>query len=415
MVISSYEKEMNSMDGRIGKRYVSSSQIVTLHNASLHNGEDLFLNRNVIFYRIELEPGYSREEYVRRFKHTASFNHEGFLHILDTAFEERSVLIVLQLKPGKLLRESLPAKNWTFENVVGVISDLGISFLDAMEEQITGFSVTVDNLWHGENGRLSVINYWDEREPETQGAIGLCRLMIQLLSGSTEIPGPFESLHARLERIPIPTATLEQKESLVKLIKHVGQGQSSLSTLIFGLRKLQSASSFEEDDDDEEEIEEAEAPTAIQPPAPARAVRKFTLIKGLSFGAIGLFLVAVILTWVLWHSSSSKQNRQVSVTPSHSVKPVTDSSTPKQTQTPATNIPKNTDSNPENKEAIVPNLVGLSQADAEKQALAAGLHYNYLLEANSGAKGTVTKQNPAAGTKGLQGDNVTFWVSKGSP
>jgi beta-lactam-binding protein with PASTA domain len=37
------------------------------------------------------------------------------------------------------------------------------------------------------------------------------------------------------------------------------------------------------------------------------------------------------------------------------------------------------------------------------------------LEANQQTKGSVFKQNPDAGTKASKGDNITFWVSKGSP
>ncbi|PYI55497.1 PASTA domain-containing protein [Paenibacillus flagellatus] len=63
----------------------------------------------------------------------------------------------------------------------------------------------------------------------------------------------------------------------------------------------------------------------------------------------------------------------------------------------------------------VPSLVGLSKADAEKQALAAGLRYSYFLEANAqAAAGTVFKQDPAPDGKVAKGSRVTFYVSKGS-
>ncbi|WJH37360.1 PASTA domain-containing protein [Paenibacillus sp. CC-CFT747] len=62
---------------------------------------------------------------------------------------------------------------------------------------------------------------------------------------------------------------------------------------------------------------------------------------------------------------------------------------------------------------IVPALVGLTKEDAEKQAVAAGLHYNFFLENDSLPAGAVFKQDPPAGTPAAKGDNVTFWVSKG--
>ncbi|MFD0693047.1 PASTA domain-containing protein [Paenibacillus sp. GCM10027628] len=395
---------MDRLDRRIGNRYVSNSQITTLYNGVLHYGEDLFLNRKVIFYSTVLKEGQSEDTYLLKFKHTASFNHEGFLHILDTSFKERTVLIVLQQKPGQLLTEHGSGQPWVFENAVNLVTDLGVSMLDAMEEQVTGFSVGMENLWYGENERISVINYWDEGTPLTQGARGLCGLLVQLLTGKKEMTDPFDVLHTHLERIQIKGATDEQKEALIKLVKHVGQGQASLSTLIFGLRKLQTVSI-----PDEEQL-----PLPSRTSFSSEPVQKLPFLKRKSVGAAVLVVVAIFAIWMVW-PSSSKTNRP---TPSHSDKPVSALPTPTPSPLKATSSPKASETSgagtEASKEVLIPNLVGLTLADAEKQALAAGLHYNYLLETGSQAKDTVTKQDPAAGTKGMQGDNVTFWVSKGS-
>lgn len=58
-----------------------------------------------------------------------------------------------------------------------------------------------------------------------------------------------------------------------------------------------------------------------------------------------------------------------------------------------------------------PNLVGLTKEDAEKQALAAGLKYSFVIESQEGGtKGTVFKQEPAAGSEVKKGDRITFSV-----
>lgn len=63
---------------------------------------------------------------------------------------------------------------------------------------------------------------------------------------------------------------------------------------------------------------------------------------------------------------------------------------------------------------IVPNLVGLTQEEAEKQALAAGLKYSFKKENAEGTEaGKVFKQEPAAGTEFKKGDRVTFYVARG--
>ncbi|NEW05018.1 PASTA domain-containing protein [Paenibacillus sp. SYP-B3998] len=394
------------MNEQVSSRYVPSSQIVTLHNGAIYRGKDIVLNRQVLLYKTRLQEGQNSDTFVRTYSLQAGFQHEGFHHILDTVSEDGYDVIILQSKPGILWKDALQTKHLTFDNVINIVSDLGVSILDALETQVTGFSLEATNLWLGENGRLSVINYWDNGESQAQGAIGLCRVCMQFITQTIEIPGPFETLHAHLERQPMPTATAEQKQGLIKLVKQVGQGQASLPTFIFGLRKLLSTNGL---------VDEGEALPSIAP-IPIREARKFNSFPRANITVLALVLIAVFITWALWPSSSSKSNRHVSVTPSQTAKPLADPSVSKQPPAQITATPTDSETKAEpKKEAVIPNLVGLSQVDAENHALAAGLHYNFLLETNSQAKGTVTKQEPAAGTKGMQGDNVTFWISKGNP
>ena len=64
--------------------------------------------------------------------------------------------------------------------------------------------------------------------------------MIQLFTGEETITGDFEVMHTHWSA-HIPSATLEQKFALIKLVKLICQGQASLSSLIFGLRSLPSS------------------------------------------------------------------------------------------------------------------------------------------------------------------------------
>jgi hypothetical protein len=390
------------MDKSIEKRYVPHSQIHSLNNGSINYGEDLFLHRKVMLYMAGFMEKQSMEAYTLKIRKTASFKNDGFLHILDTSFEERSVLIVLQYRPGKLLLGELNHPMWTFPYAIKLVADLGVSMLDAMEEQIIGYSIGVENLWLSEDERLSIINYWEEGETHTQGAIGLCRLLLQLLSGSTEIPGPFEAIHTYLERIHIPMATAEQKVALVTLIKRVCQGQASLSTLIFDLQSF-----FVAKKANEEAIPFYSTKAIENNSLDPKTVEKepVRLFKWVGLGAFSLVL-AIFLIWFLW--PSPKHNEHVSV-PTSTDKPSLSPSPIKTLE------PTSKPQSPDIQEVSIPNLIGLTQADAEKQALTAGLHYDYILEANQQTKGSVFKQNPVSGTKALKGDNITFWVSKGSP
>ncbi len=407
------------MHKKIGTRYVPDTQIVALPHGTLHYGDDLFLTRKVLLYQIELQPGQIGEDYIRTLHHKAAFIHDGFQHILDTSVEEDSVTIILQAKPGSLFSNHVNKKEMSFHTIIAMIADLGVSLLDAMEERITGFTVGAENLWLDDHGKLSVINYWDKGDPQAQGAIGLCRLMIQLFTGAETITGAFEVMHTHLERTPIPSATYEQKLALIKLIKLVCQGQASLSSLIFGLRSLPSSGQKQDVgpihkqihyqnpskiqnsvvDEVDDEVDEAA-------PAADKRSQSLSALSKAGIGAIAILVVVLVTVWALWPSSKTEP---VVVVPIPTATPLASTNTP----APSTTKPLG-DSNKQAEEVAIPNLVGLSQADAEAQALAAGLHYNFLIEANDQPKGTVIKQDPKSGTKGLQGDNVTFWVSKGS-
>lgn len=405
------------MHNKMGTRYIPGTRIISLPQGALHNGEDIFLTRKVLLYNIQLEPGQFGADYMQTLQHKAAFIHDGFQHILDTSVEEDSVTIILQAKPGSLFSAHINMEKWTFQSVIAMIADLGVSLLDALEERITGFSVAPENLWLDDHGKLSVINYWDEGDAQTQGAIGLCRLMIQLFIGSQPVTGAFEVMHTHLERAVIPSASPEQKAALVKLVKLICQSQASLSSLVFGLRSLQSPRvetappihaarpsrtakvqepALEEDvSEDEDEDEDA-------PGSRGSALRK----TGIGAAAV---LVVAAGAWILWPSPEKEAPAPTPQIQTNTPTPASNSPSPSPTPTKAAG-----DANKQLEEIVIPNLVGLQQTDAEKKALEMGLHYKFFIEANELPNGTVIRQEPQPGVKGLEGDNVTFWVSKGS-
>ncbi|SEB40041.1 PASTA domain-containing protein [Paenibacillus sp. GP183] len=379
------------MTESIETRYVPSTLIRSFSNGALQKGEDIYLNRKVLLYTIKGQTTKSVEEYVSKLSKIAAFKHEGFHYILDTAFGEHSVLIVQESKPGRLLLEEIQQKHWTFSEAVSLVATLGISMLDAMERQITGFSTGIENVWVAADGRLSILNYWDEGEPQKQGAVGLCGLLLQMLSRAAVRFGPYEALHTHLENIQIASSK-EQKDALVKLFKRVSLGQASLSALVFGLQSLPAAY----------ESEEAQIPFDIQKePVPARFYK---------FVGAGVFTIVFLGLMIWFLSSSSFLNRNETLTTKDIVKPtVNTTNTPVPQNQP---IAKDIPSNPPQNELTTPTLVGLTQAEAEKQALSSGLHYKYFIEPNGQAQGAVFKQDPQPGSNISKGDNVTFWIGK---
>ncbi|NQX57833.1 Stk1 family PASTA domain-containing Ser/Thr kinase [Paenibacillus qinlingensis] len=394
------------MPDRIGTRYVPSTQIVSFPHGTLHYGDDVFLTRKVLLYRKALRHNQLGVDYISSLQDKAAFIHDGFHHMLDTSIAQDAVTIILQAKSGSLFAHTMFKRKWTYAAVVAIISDLGVSLLDAMEDKITGFSVRPDNLWLTDQNKLSVINYWEVDEPQEQGAVGLCRLMIQLLTGSETISDTFEVMHTSLERASIPSATTEQKLALIRLIKFICHGQSSLSSLVFGLRSLPPTVPSNKSNMEAEPIPEGS--TEVLPVAQYEShTRSNRSAKLIALGAVSALVVGVVSVWYLWPEPRVVET-VVIISP-------TPTSTPIATASPsATATAKLTTLKEEGESTVVPNLVGQTQEAAEQMALAAGLHYNFFIETSTLAKGTVTKQDPKAGTNGLVGDNVTFWVSKGA-
>jgi serine/threonine-protein kinase len=295
-----------------------------------------------------------------------------------------------------------------------------------MEEQITGFSVGVDNLWLNEDDRLSVINSWEDGPPIFTGPLGLCSLIIQLSSGSTQIPDPFTALDNYLLQIDLLQASAEQKSALIKLVRRAYYGQASLSSLVIGLQGLLHIKNQFEKIQAVPVTEPVHAAIPIsrnqaqQPAAipynleiipPETEIdeeeethvpfykRKFAVVLGLIFAAF--------LIWMIWPSAQTPKNPVDSSPPPSNQSSTVPSATPVPTPT------KDNSVIGPGQDTTVPNLVGMKRADAEQQAKSSGLHYEFFIEVHAESEsGTVFKQDPAADTKAVKGDKVTFWVSK---
>jgi eukaryotic-like serine/threonine-protein kinase len=412
------------MNRSMEERYVTHTQIQTFSKKQLFYGEDLSLQREVMLYIIENIDYQTYNDYIRKFKKASSFVHAGFQHILDTSIEDNSIFIVLEHKSGNPLLLDLKKQEWVFNRIITLISDLGVSMLDGMEEQITGFSVGVDNLWLSGDDRLSIINFWEDGEPQFTGPLGLCSLVIQLSSGSTQIPDPFKALDNYLQQFDQLQASTEQKSALIKLVRRAYHGQSSLSSLVIGLQGLLHIKSPMDD-----------IPAFIAPipaaPIPAAPVqqptapynmeilppeeneeedaedtipfykRKFSLILGLFFAAL--------LIWIIWPSSQHSNNpADASPVPS-----IQSSITPTAISTLQPSPSEDNSVVMPGEEIAIPNLIGMTLEQADKQLRHLRLHYNYHIEVHAEtASGTVFKQDIPPETKAAQGDRVVFWITK---
>ena len=67
---------------------------------------------------------------------------------------------------------------------------------------------------------------------------------------------------------------------------------------------------------------------------------------------------------------------------------------------------------PDTKPIDIPNVVGMTSADAQTKIAEAGFRYNVVETSNDQPKGTVVKQSPSSG-QGKKGDTITITVSTG--
>lgn len=411
------------MNHSIAKRYVTLSQAIPLTNALLYAGEDTSLRRKVLLITADFKQASPDQGYLHRLRKVSSLVNSGFLHVLDTSFEEQSIMIVLQHKPGKPVIHELDTARWSFNRIVTLVADLGVSMLDAMEEQVSGYSVCADNLWLGDDDHLSVIQYWVDGLPQTQGALGLCTLMLQLFTGKAELPGPYEVLDTQLERVEMTNAAPKQKEALIKLVRRVCTGHASLSTLIFGLKDLpmlDSRASYptalstdlrrisasreavpSRDDSDADSYNDTEEP--------AQGPR--SNMKAIVVGSIATILLAG--AFVIWLQRPSSHSDPVAATTPKMTETVqSPTPTPTKEPSPSPSASAAVKYARDGEEITMPNLVGMKLADAEKETLSSRLRYSYVMEANTDSQGKVFKQEPAAGSKVITGDSIKFWVGK---
>ncbi|MCZ8512276.1 PASTA domain-containing protein [Paenibacillus filicis] len=407
------------MEKQISQRYLLLQPILPVVNGMIYLGKDQSLNREVILHLMENGDPAFTQRYIRQLRDVASFSDNRFLHILDMGVDAQGVFAVLKMFGGRPMIGELKQLAKSTTELLAMVFALGKGMQDALEAGIQGYSVLADNLWLSEEGQLKVINYWEKGDASTRGAAGLCRLLTQLTTRTELVGGDAELMERQLSR---STADLSpaQQEGLLELVRGVRLEQSSLASFVLGLQRLldvpvtpadetryrEAPLTYTTEEDDEEE--EAVRPGQGEPAEQASNRRLLRL------GIVLACLVVVMGGLVVWVNGKFVHKDQAASPVQETPSPANPPATSKPPTTDTQN-PKTPDTNPKTDGGPVeaPNLVGLSQAEAEKSALAAGLRYQYFLERNNQSQGTVFRQEPAAKSQLQKGDSVTFWVSKG--
>ncbi|MEY9093902.1 PASTA domain-containing protein [Paenibacillus sp. RC84] len=433
------------MEQRIGERYVLTEPIHPLADGVMYAGKDLSLHRDVFLLMVEKSGDASSSDYLRVLGQAAQFSDERFFHILNAGLAENHVYTVLTAQKGTPLSAQLGRHRMRGTEIVSAVFDLGKGMQEAMEEGISGFSVTAENMWLTEDNRLKVMNYWSPGKLVSRGSLGLCTLLYQISTHSKQGPATFDQYQENV--VPSLTGlTSGQKEALLALSRRVFREEVSLSSFIFSLREIIALEKSPEAPPKAfippaappaEPVRET-APPRIQyrqeeEPAPERVRRtekpprakepeaeeadtreKMPLRRTIwTLGTVAVVLLGLaVFMYMLLPGGPSKgpgsggtAGNTATATPAPTPTSTVNTATPEPTPTPTPAT-----------EAVpgqIPNLIGMTQEAAEQAVKAAGMRYSYFIEPNPAESGTVFRQEPAPNQPANKGDRVTFYISKG--
>ncbi len=324
---------------------------------------------------------------------------------------------------------------------VRLVHELGAAMQKAEGEGISGFSVAADNIWLNDENQPVVLNYWERASGTRQGVKGLCGLLYQLVTGASSLPEERPEREAALQG-SLRGLTHRQTEAVLELMNKAASEDMPLPELLASLQNLKElvdggdtlsamtlirrqeerfkaelpmeADEFRERRliDRVEEIPSRDAMGESEEES-AGGIRnsfgwifKRLLIAGGTFAVVAI-LAGAILIWLLDSHKPNTVAQDPFAGPTSASQHMLQQDAPKETLT----------SQPQpaggQSSKGAPNLVGLSREEAEKAALAAGLHYQFFLEANEQASNTVFRQEPMADTTVAPGGSIKFWVSKG--
>lgn len=446
------------MEMNFGNRYEVRRSVRELPLGTLFEAYDRPLNRSVLLY--EIAPERTTTDSRAAVMRGAAFTHDRFLHILDVGTEKGMPYAVFKSCEGGPLIDELHRHRIRPQQLLTAVYELGKAMQDAAEEGIYGYSVCADNLWLGSGASFLPIHYWDAADERRRGAFGLCHLLYQLSARTDQLPENAETAENRL-RISLRSLPSETMEAVLSLYRRVHREKLSLTAFLLELHNIRQTMPSSEVPEPvairppqspaprPELVQKAPEQKSERPaPAPKEAVsmeetKRFQAVAepagdeaaeteeadsssyrggiwkkiALIAGAASLFTVVFIggIMLIFHWANPTEPARSAAKTVAQSPATASDAAsaskeavaaTAKEDQPPVTTA----DAAP----TAIPQLVGISKAEAEKRALAAGLHYNFYIEKDTAAKDTVFKQDPQAGAPAVKGDSVTFWVSKGN-
>lgn len=454
-------------------RYELSESWSKAADGWLASARDPKLNREVLLWRTVVLSDVEKEELLRRLGAAARFSHNRFMHILDVSVTGTEVYAVLAKKDGFRLSDRIHTLGWNGRAILEQLKELIPAIREAKRERLPDFSITADNLWLDQTGKLQIIQYWLAAPEKERDVYGITTLLYQLCTDGTEGPVSMrefqQAVKRRLDGLPggtsqeaadwassafLPSCTLRRLEEGIEQLlipRPVVREEATPYGMGAEVTHNRSRKKVEEPGKPVKEPARQYIPPVVQvveeegeEVSPSSRLRPWLIFSGIVMliGFLGVFGV-----WFVTRppsaeapapsaasapaagsggaggtASTSAANGSPGKGTAASAKPpagtasATPSASPRVSPSPGTP----SGSNPSTaagqaEQTTVPALTGKTLEDASQAALKAGMRYEYLLENGDAAPNTVLRQEPAAGTPAVKGDKVVFWVSKGKP
>ncbi len=384
------------------ERYVPDTLLYAGDEGQLHRGHDSILRRDILLYIFPLATAQPE-----KLMHGSSV-----LQVLDRGETEKEGFVVLEYVPGLLLDQASRTNRLSLKEALGMARQFVQILQEASRMKGRGLLLTKHNLWLTEAGEVKVVNSWDVREERVGREISdIFRLMHHLMFGEVDIelpitqmieemalayPGdPFiirKSLRAIWRR--------EEKKGVEQYDRMLAQTLEDITSLYHYIKKNQGGirpSAIETAPEASDGEEAAYIPRSTR--TRGKSVRNVKQKSGARFNlpAKRVAVIALVAIVCITAFSFMQNDKPSSAKSVDAVSPQT----------------QNESVQEENNRGVeVPDVEGLTLAEAGQQLNQAGLRYKYYLESSLHKKGTVLKQNPAAGEKMSRVEVVELWVSE---
>lgn len=383
------------MNHDLHDRYVPDTKLYEGVGGQLYRGHDSLLKRDVLIYLVPEKAVPS--EWV--------MHGEAALEILSRGETTDGIFYVLEYIPGLLLSQA--GANLSLKEALGMSRQFVSILLEACAVRGRGLRLTADNLWLTETGEVKVIDSWSTDEAVIGHEVEqVFRLIHYIMFGDVKLILPpaqvIEELALSYAGDPFiirkslrGMARQAEKKSADRYEEMLAQTFEDITALYQYIKNTQLATGRKtvETPVKKERIVESAEPnqTRLRDTRRARAAMR-AQTKRLNWSmpripARAITIVAIGLVLLLG-----------------GVAVFSGSGTDSKAQTPAAD-----------KQAAgveVPDVGGMTLAEAGQKLDAAGIHYKYYLESSFSKTGTVFKQKPQAGERISRVDSVELWVSQ---